>query len=141
KIWKSQFIGDVHVYRNPSLIALTSNAAGVSATVAPAIGLTLSGGAPGTGNATTLATNTILNARHYQVARGVYKLDAAQLGGNAKLPLSWSVQVARNMGTSTLRDAIMSTISVGRTQEAGEVRALYSFAIKDANSIISQLTD
>ncbi len=139
--WKSQFIGDVHVYRNPSLIALTSNGAGVAATVAPALGLALSGGAPGTGNATTLPTNTILNARHYQVARGVYKLDASQLGGNAALPLSWSVQVARNMGTSTLRDAIMTTLSVGRTQEAGEIRALYSFAIKDANSMISQLTD
>ena len=57
------------------------------------------------------------------------------------MPLTWSVQVARNMGTSTLRDAIMSTISVGRTQNTGEMRALYSFAIKDANSIISQLTD
>jgi len=141
RTWKSQFTADVHVYRNPSLIALTSNAAGVGVTVAPAIGVTLSGGAPGTGNATTSPTNTILNARHYQVARGVYRLDAAELGGNAKLPLSWSVQVARNMGTSTLRDAVMSTISVGRTQNTGEIRALYAFAIKDANSLISQLTD
>jgi len=140
-VWKSQFTGDVHVYRNPSLIALTSNASGVGATVNPAIGVMLSGGAPGTGNATTSPTNTILNARYYQVARGVYRLDAAELGGNVKLPLSWSVQVARNMGTSTLRDAIMSTISVGRTRETGEIRALYSFGIKDANSMISQLTD
>src|SRR6185295_16470817 len=64
KVWKSQFIADVHVYRNPSLIALTSNATGVAATVNPGVGITLSGGAPGTGNATTSATNTILNARH-----------------------------------------------------------------------------
>lgn len=139
--WKSQFIADVHVYRNPSLIALTSNATGVGVTVNPAIGITLSGGAPGTGNATTSATNTILAAGHYQVARGVYKLDAASIGGNAKMPLSITLQGARNMGTSKLRDAGMGTISIGRTQEKGEIRALYSFGIKDANSMISQLTD
>jgi hypothetical protein len=141
KVWKSQFITDVHIYRNPSLIALTSNTAGVAATVNPAVGITLSGGAPGTGNATTSATNTILNARFYQVAHAAYKLDATQLGGNSKMPLSITIQTSRNMGTSTLRDAVMGTVSVGRTQEAGEIRALYSFGIKDANSIISQLTD
>jgi len=141
KTWRSQFIGDVHLYRNPSLIALTSNANGFGSTISPAIGLTLSGPAPGTGNATTSATNAILAARYYQVVRGVYKLDATQLGGNAKLPLSLSLQVARNVGTSKLRDAAMTTISVGRTQEAGEIRGLYSFGLKDANSMLSQLTD
>ena len=139
--WKSQFITDVQVYRNPNLLALTSNANGVPATLSPAIGLTLSGPAPGTGNATTSATNAILTARHYQVVHGAYKLDANTLAGKASLPLSWSLQVSRNVGTSQLRDAVMSTISVGRTQEKGEMRGLYSFAIKDANSMISQLTD
>jgi hypothetical protein len=141
KTWKSQFIVDAHIYRNPSLIALTSNAAGVTVTVNPALGITLSGGAPGTGNATTSATNTILAAGHYQVARGVYKLDAAQLWGKAKLPLSITIQGSRNVGTSQLRDAGMGTISIGRTTEKNEMRALYSFGIKDANSMISQLTD
>ena len=36
---------------------------------------------------------------------------------------------------------MLTSVSVGRTQEAGEARGLYTFAIKDANSMISQLTD
>lgn len=139
--WRSQFVADIQLYRNPNLLALTSNANGVPVTLSPAIGLTLSGPAPGTGNATTSATNAILTARHYQVVHAAYKLDANALAGNPRLPLNWSVQVSRNVGTSQLRDAIMTTMSVGRTQEKGEMRGLYSFAIKDANSMISQLTD
>jgi hypothetical protein len=139
--WHGQFIADMHVYRNPNLLALTSNSTATSVVLSPAVGLTLSGAAPETGNATTSATNSILTARHYQVARGAYKLDANKLGNNAHLPFSLSVQVARNVGTSQLRDAIMTTVSVGRTQEKGEFRGLYTFAIKDANSMISQLTD
>jgi Putative porin len=139
--WHSQAIADIQLFRNPNLIALTSHPNGFAATLNPAIGLMLSGPAPGTGNATTSQTNAILSAPHYQVARAAYKLDANRLGGNARLPLSWSVQVARNVGTSELRDAIMTTLSVGRTQEKGDIRGLYTFAIKDANSMISQLTD
>jgi hypothetical protein len=131
----------MHLYRNPNLVALTSNATGATVTLNPALGITLSGPAPGLGNATTSPTNTILHARHYQVVHAAYKLDAASLAGRTNLPLNWSVQVSRNVGTSQYRDAIMSTLSVGRTSEAGEFRALYTFAIKDANSMISQFTD
>jgi hypothetical protein len=139
--WRGQIVAGMQLYRNPNLLALTSTGVGFPVTINPAIGLALSGPAPGTGNATTAPGNAILTARHYQVAHAAYKLDANKLGDNLHLPLSWSVQVARNVGTSQLRDAIMTTLSVGRTQEKGEFRALYTFAIKDANSIISQLTD
>jgi Putative porin len=139
--WHGQAFADIQLYRNPNLIALTSHPQGFAATLNPAIGLMLSGPAPGTGNATTSSTNAILFAPHYQVVRGAYKLDANRIAGSARLPLSWSVQVARNVGTSQLRDAIMTTLSVGRTQEKGDIRGLYTFAIKDANSMISQLTD
>jgi hypothetical protein len=139
--WRGQFIADAHIYRNPNLIALTSNASGATVTLNPALGITLSGPAPGVGNATTSPTNAILTARHYQVVRAVYRLDGANLANKTSLPLSWSVQVARNVGTSQFRDAVLTTLSVGRTQERGEIRALYTFAIKDANSMISQFTD
>ena len=138
---RGQVIADIQLYRNPNLIALTSTSVGFPVTVSPAIGLALSGPAPGLGNATTSNTNAILYARHYQVAHAAYKLDATKLGNNTRLPLSWSVQVARNVGTSQFRDAIMTTLSVGRTQEKGEIRGLYTFAIKDVNSMISQVTD
>ena len=45
------------------------------------------------------------------------------------------------MGTSQLRDALLTSVSIGRTTQTGDIRGLYMFAIKDANSLISQLTD
>ena len=55
--------------------------------------------------------------------------------------MTWMVQAARNVGASQLRDAVMSSVSIGRTTQKCDVRGLYMFAIKDANSLISQLTD
>ena len=40
-VWRHQLTGDVQLYRNPNLIALTSNGAGVTATVNPGIGITV----------------------------------------------------------------------------------------------------
>ncbi len=139
--WKQQVTGDIQLYRNPNLIALTSIATGVTATVNPGIGITVAGTAPGTGNATTSAANAMLFAPHYRIARAGYRLDATSLGGNPKLPMTWMVQAARNVGASQLRDAVMSSVSIGRTTQKGDVRGLYMFAIKDANSLISQFTD
>jgi Putative porin len=139
--WRQQLTTDIELYRNPNLVALTSNATGVGVTVNPAIGLTVSAPAPGTGNALTSPTNSILFAPHFQIVRAAYRLDSNGLGGNAKLPLTWMVQTARNIGTSQLRDAILTSISIGRTTQPGDIRALYAFAIKDANSLISQFTD
>ena len=139
--WKQQVTADIQLYRNPNLIALTSNATGVTATVSPGIGITVSGAAPGTGNATTSPGSAILFARHYQVARAVYRLDAAQLKGSPRLPMTWMVQALRNIGTSQLRDALLSSISIGRTTQKGDIRGMYLFAIKDANSLLSQFTD
>jgi hypothetical protein len=139
--WRQQFTADLQLYRNPNLIALTSNPTGVSVTVNPGIGLTVAGTAPGTGNATTAPNNAILFAPRFQIVRGVYRLDATQLGGNPRLPMTFVVQAARNIGASQLRDAIMTSLSVGRTTQKGDFRGLYMFAIKDANSLISQFTD
>lgn len=138
--WRGQFIGDIQLYRNPNLLALTSTSLGFPVTLNPAIGLMLSGPAPGTGNATTSPNNAILAAGNYQVVRGSYRLDADNLSNKIKLPVTFH-QLSRNVGTSSLQDGIMTTVIVGRTQEAGQFRGLYTFAIKDANSMISQVTD
>ena len=139
--WREQLTTDIVLNRNPNLFALTSNTTGVGVTVNPAIGLTVSAPAPGTGNALRSPSNSILFAPHFQIVRAAYRLDSTGLGGNAKLPLTWIVQAARNVGTSQLRDAFLTSISIGRTTQPGDVRALYGFAIKDANSMISQFTD
>ena len=138
---RQQLTGDIELYRNPNLIALTSNATGAGVTVAPGIGLALSGPAPGTGNATRSPANAVLFAPHYQIARAVYRLDSNGIGGNPRLPVTWVVEAARNVGTSQLRDALLTSFSVGRAAQTGDLRGQYMFAIKDANSLISQLTD
>lgn len=139
--WRQQLTTDAQLYRNPNLIALTSNPTGVTVTVNPGIGITVAGTAPGVGNATTSPSNAILFAPHYQVVRAAYRLDGTEIGGNPRLPLTWIVQASRNVGTSQLRDAVLTALSVGRTSQAGDVRGMYMFSIKDANSLISQLTD
>lgn len=139
--WRQQITTDAQVYRNPNLIALTSNANGVTVTVNPGIGITVAGTAPGVGNATRSPSSSVLFAPHYQVVRAAYRLDATELGGNPRLPLTWVVQASRNVGTSQLRDAVLTSVSLGRTTQTGDIRGMYMFAIKDANSLISQLTD
>jgi len=139
--WRHQVTTDIQLYRNPNLLALTSNANGFGATVATGIGLMPSGPATGTGNATRAPNSAVLFAPHYQVARAVYRLDTSGLGGNARLPMTWVVQTARNVGASQLRDAVLTSLSIGRTTQPGDLRGQYLFAIKDANSLISQLTD
>jgi hypothetical protein len=139
--WRQQITTDAQIYRNPNLIALTSNPNGVAVTVNPGIGLTVSGPAPGVGNATRSPSSSVLFAPHFQVVRAAYRVDATQLGGNPRLPLTWVLQASRNVGTSQLRDALLTSVSIGRTTQTGDIRGLYMFAIKDANSLISQLTD
>jgi len=50
-------------------------------------------------------------------------------------------QAARNVGTHRLRDAMMASANLGTVRQFGDVRFLYQYAIKDANSIIAQFTD
>src|SRR5262249_45052814 len=50
-------------------------------------------------------------------------------------------QAARNVGTHWLRDAGMVSANLGSVKEFGDMRFLYQFAIKDANSLIAQFTD
>jgi hypothetical protein len=139
--WKHQATVDIQLFRNPNLIALTSNTQGATVVVDPALGVSLSSPPPGVGNATRSPSSAILFAPHYQIVRAEYRLDSSGLNGNPRLPLTWMVQAARNVGTSQLRDAIFASISVGRDTQKGDIRGRYAFVIKDANSLISQLTD
>ena len=57
------------------------------------------------------------------------------------MPLWLDFQASRNVGTGKLRDAVMASANLGAIRKFGDVRFLYQFAIKDANSLISQFTD
>jgi len=140
----SQVFGtDVQVYRNPNQIQFASTTAGVPVLVQNALGLALSGPIAGTGNATTTAGGAIYAARNFQVARLSYRLDYSGFKSERQdYPVALNVQAARNTGTGQHeRDALLAALKIGRIQGRWDHSFLYLFAVKGANSMISQLTD
>ncbi len=143
KRWSDQFGGDVQLYRNPNQIALASTTDGLVLLIQPGIGIALSGPLPGTGTATTTSGGAIYTARSFKIARLTYRLNYAgfEAGGHA-FPVTFNVQLARNAGTGlNERDALLAAAQVGKITKRGDTSFLYVFAIKGANSMISQVTD
>jgi uncharacterized coiled-coil protein SlyX len=141
--WNSQLGADIQLYRHPNQIQLASTNDGLVLLVQPGIGIALSGPLPGTGNATTTPGGVMYTAPGFQVARLTYRLNYAgfERGGHA-FPITFNVQVARNVATGlNERDAMLTALQVGRITKRGDTSFLYVFAIKGANSLISQLTD
>lgn len=143
KRWSSQIGADIQLYRNPNQIQLASTADGVVLLVQPGLGITLSGPLPGTGNATTTPGGAIYTAPGFQIARLAYRLNYAGFTrGDHAFPVTFNVQVARNIATGlNERDAMLAALQIGRITKRGDTSFLYVFAIKGANSLISQVTD
>ena len=140
--WKHQLIGDVQIYRNPNQIQLASTANGFPVLVSGAIGLTPSGPATGTGNATTTAGGAIYTAPDFHIVRTSYRIEHKGVKvGDREMPLWFNFQLSRNLGASKLNDAVMGSINLGAVKKSGDLRFLYQYAIKDANALISQFTD
>ena len=141
--WRSQAGADVQIYRNPNQIQLASTADGVVLLVQPGLGLALSGPLTGSGNATTTPGGAIYTAPGFQILRLTYRLDNAGFTrGDHAFPISFNVQVARNIATGlNERDAMLAAVQVGRITKRGDTSFLYVFSIKGANSLISQVTD
>jgi len=140
--WRHQLTGDVQIYRNPNQIQLMSTAAGVPVLINGTLGLVLSGAPGGTGNATTTPGGAIYSAPDFHIARLAYRLEreGVQIAGR-RMPAWVDFQASRNLGAGSLRDAWMASANLGAVREAGDMRFLYQFAVKDANSMISQFTD
>lgn len=137
-----QFGGDIQLYRNPAQVQLASLAAGYPVLVSNAIGLALSGPLSGTGNATTTPGGAIYSAKNFQIARLSYRISSDKWVVHGKeIPAFVDFQTSRNLGTGKYRDAWMISTNVGSVKKFGDVRLLYSYAMKDANAIISQFTD
>jgi len=140
--WNHQAVADVSLYRNPNQIQLASTSAGYPAVVCNSLGLSLAGQITGAGNATTAPGGAMYAAPRFQIVRLAYRLERKGVRvGNREMPAWLDFQAARNVGTSRLRDAVMASANLGAIRGAGDVRFLYQFAIKDANSMISQFTD
>jgi hypothetical protein len=135
-------VADLSLYRNPNQIQLSSTAAGVPLVVNNSLGFQLAGPLGATGNATTTPGGAMYSAPGFQIVRLAYRLEnkAISIGGR-EMPAWLDFQVSRNVRARRLRDAIMATANLGDVQGWGDLRFMYQFAIKDANSMISQLTD
>jgi hypothetical protein len=140
--WSQSLTGDVQIYRNPNQIQLASTAAGYPVIINGPIGLQLSGPIGAIGNATTTSGGATYYAPDFQIARIAYRVSRAPFEfGGRKMPAFLDVQASRNVGANNLRDAFMVTANLGDVKNAGDVRFLYQYAIKDANAFISQFTD
>jgi hypothetical protein len=140
--WTQQIFGGVELYRNPNQIQLASTAAGFPVLVSGTLGLVLSGPLSGTGNATTASGGAIYTAPNFHISHLGYRLERKALKIGAKEMPAWlDFQVSRNHGASSLRDAFMASANLGNVVKRGDMRALYQFSIKDANSLVSQFTD
>lgn len=141
-----EFVFDDQWYKNPNEIQLASTnlgspTGGLAFLVQGGLGIALSGPLPGTGNGTTTPGGAIYTAPDFNVVRFGYKLDWKGFSNYPKFPFTWNFQVARNTSADFLRDAFLTSLSVGQSKEAGDWRFLYIWSIKDANALISQLTD
>jgi hypothetical protein len=143
KRWSSQFGGDIQLYDHPNQIQLASTQDGLVLLVQPGLGIALSGPLPGTGNATTTPGGVVYTAPGFQVARLTYRLNYAGFThDDHAFPVTFNVQLARNVATGlNERDAMLAALQVGRITKRGDTSFLYVFAIKGANSLISQVTD
>jgi len=140
--WTHQASADIQLYRNQNQILLATTAAGVPVVVNNSIGLTLSGPIPTVGNATTTPGGAIYSAPRYQVARVEYRISNRGIRlANRNMPFFFDFQALRNVGTHQVRDAVMASFNFGAVREFGDMRFLYQYAIKDANSLIAQFTD
>jgi hypothetical protein len=140
--WSQQIMFAGHVYRNPNQIQLASTAAGYPLILNPQMGLDASGPYAGTGNATTTPGGAIYHASAFQIVNAGYRVTRkAYKWGGQELPLWFDFQASRNVGASILRDAFMASVNLGNVTKYKDVRLLYQFGIKDANSMISQFTD
>ena len=140
--WSHYLFTNVALFRNPNQIALTSTLAGLPLLVNNVTGVTLAGPLTGTGTATTIPGGGIYTASHFQIGHLAYRItkEGWRLR-NEEFPLFLDVQASRNFGTSFLRNAWMATLDAGEIRKAGDVRFLYFYSVKDANSMISQFTD
>ena len=140
--WSHYLFTNFALFRNPNQIALTSTISGLPLLVDPASGVSLAGPLTGTGTATTIPGGGIYTASHFQIGHLAYRITKEGWRfRNEEFPVFLDVQASRNFGTSFLRNAWMATLNAGQIRKAGDVRFLYFYAVKDANSMISQFTD
>lgn len=137
----SELAADVQLYRNPNQLRLMSTPGGLFL-FGSTLGITPSSGVPSASNATTTPTGAMFTAPGYRIGHASYTLAhrATPFFGYS-LPLSVNLQWARNFEPASDRNAWAAIVTAGRSKEAGDVRMIYGFYRKEANSLIGELTE
>jgi hypothetical protein len=140
--WSHYLYSNIALYRNPNQIALTTTPLGPPLLVNSTLGVNVAGPLTGTGTATTMPGGGIYTASHFQIGHLAYRLTKEGWKFRSEdFPVFIDIQASRNFGTSFLRNAWMVTLNAGAIKKAGDVRFLYFYTAKDANSMISEFTD
>ncbi|HEV2350780.1 MAG TPA: hypothetical protein VG028_13145 [Terriglobia bacterium] len=140
--WCQEITGDLLWWRSQNQIAMAASQAGFAVALNPSLGLNLVGPITGTGTATTTPHGKAFMAQHFQIRHLNYHLGfAGPLFREREMPMEFDVHGSRNFGAGFLRDAAMGILSFGDVQKPGDIRVLYAYAIKDGNSMISEVTD
>jgi len=143
KKWSDQIGVDLQAYRHPNQIQLASTIEGLVLLIQPGLGLVLSGPPAGSGNGTTTPGGAMYSAKGFEIARVTYRLNYAGFKfGDHTYPLTFNAQFARNLAADIgAEDSMLASAQIGRITKRGDMSFLYLFAIKGANSLISQVTD
>ncbi len=140
--WSQYLFSNFLLYRNANQIALGETNAGYPIIVNNELGVTVAGPLTGTGTATTLPGGGIYTAGHFQIGHLAYRVTKEGLRVHGEeFPIFLDLQASRNFGTSFLRNAWMVTFNAGQITKAGDVRFLYFYGVKDANSMVSAFAD
>ncbi len=140
--WSNQFAFNMELWRNPNSIQLASLSSGYPLLGNSFYGAVLTGGFGGAGNGTTTKGGAILTASSYHIGQVVYRLDHNGWKSSRQAwPVSLEFHGAQNFGADFYGYAFMGQLSAGETKKFGNVAVKYAFFYKQANSMISQITD
>lgn len=132
---------DFQLYRNPNQLRLMSTPGGLFL-LGGTVGLTPSSPVPSASNATTTPGGATLTAPGFRVAHLSYTIahDGVTVL-DRRVPVSLNLQMARNVERVSDRNAFSAIATAGRNREPGDLRFLYAFYRKQANSLIGELTE
>ncbi len=150
--WVNQVYGDTMFVHNADQIQLASinsnpNSTNVLTTgtqvlAGNAVGIILSGAIGQTGNAVLTSGGAMLAARKWQIVKGGFRTDFADAKiGKVSMPFWADFQALGNAGANSDNKAFMASVNLGQVRKSGDMRFLYQYSWKQANSMIAQFTD
>ena len=140
--WTHQVTLNFELWRNPNSIQLASLASGFPLLGNSYYGVVLSGPISGLGNGTTTKGGAIFTAESFHIGQVAYVLTYKGWKSHRQgFPVSLEFHGAKNFGADFYGNALLGQISAGETKKAADVAFKYGFFYKQANSMISQITD